>query len=114
MDGLDVVQPVGDPDFAPARPGLRSKSSNLSGFFALNDGLKDLMPLRRQRVLAFVQTVSTPYLDKRSHFDGQDLLEAGTAPDAGNGVVRDGWLNRLLQVMPGQPVKPPSPLGAKI
>ena len=101
MDGLDVVQPVGDANYAPARPGLRSKSSDLDGYFALNDGLGDLMPLWRKGELAFVHAVSTPYRDKISHFDGQDLLEAGTALDIGIGAARDGWLNRLLQVMPG-------------
>jgi len=101
MDGLDVVQPVGDANFAASRPDLRSKARDLNGFFALNDGLKDLMPLWRKGELAFVHAVSTPYRDKRSHFDGQDILEAGTAPGAGLGAPRDGWLNRLLQVMPG-------------
>ena len=101
MDGLDVVQPVGDPDYAIARPNLRSEAQDLDGYFALNNGLADLMPLWQSRELAFVHAVSTPYRDKRSHFDGQDLLEAGTAPDAGFAISRDGWLNRLLQVMPG-------------
>ena len=101
MDGLDVVQPVGDKDFASARPGLSGKSSDLDGFFALNEGLGDLKPLWKLGELGFVHAVSTPYRDKRSHFDGQDMLEAGTAGDVALGQARDGWLNRLLQVMPG-------------
>ncbi|MEE9429170.1 MAG: DUF1501 domain-containing protein [Paracoccaceae bacterium] len=101
MDGLDVVQPVGDPNYAIARPNLQSEAQDLDGYFALNNGLADLMPLWQSRELAFVHAVSTPYRDKRSHFDGQDLLEAGTTPDAGFAISRDGWLNRLLQVMPG-------------
>ena len=36
-----------------------------------------------------------------SHFDGQDLLEAGTGMDVAPGAARDGWLNRLLQAVPG-------------
>ncbi len=100
MDGLDVVQPRGDADFARSRPGLTGKAQDLDGFFALNEGLSDLMPLWRAGELGFVHAVSTPYRDKRSHFDGQDLLEAGTTMDA-LGRVRDGWLNRLLQAMPG-------------
>ena len=40
------------------------------------------MPLWRRGQLAVAQAVATPYRDKRSHFDGQDLLEAGVA-DAG-------------------------------
>jgi len=101
MDGLDIVQPVGDKAFAAARPDLRSKSSDLDGFFALNNGLGSLRPLWEKGELGFVHAVSTPYRDKRSHFDGQDLLEAGTAGQVGLGQARDGWLNRLLQVMPG-------------
>ena len=101
MDGLDVVQPRADKGFAVARPKLRAKADDLDGFFALNQGLKDLMPLWKKGELGFVHAVSTPYRDKRSHFDGQDMLEAGTASDVDLAAQRDGWLNRLLQVMPG-------------
>ncbi|HBS50881.1 MAG TPA: twin-arginine translocation pathway signal [Rhodobacteraceae bacterium] len=102
MDGLDVVQPYGDPGFAAARAawpsGPESGAADLDGFFALHPGLAPLLPLWRAEELGFVHAVSTPYRDKRSHFDGQDMLEAGTASLAG---VRDGWLNRLLQAVPG-------------
>jgi uncharacterized protein (DUF1501 family) len=100
MDGLDVVQPLGDRDFAPARPGLTA-GTDLDGFFALHPGLLGLMPLWQAGELGFVHATSTPYRDKRSHFDGQDLLEAGTGTDLAPGTQREGWLNRLLQVLPG-------------
>jgi uncharacterized protein (DUF1501 family) len=100
MDGLDVVRPVGDPDFAALRPTLAKGAAplNLEGFFGLHPALADLMPLWQRGELGFVQAVSTPYRDKRSHFDGQDLLEAGT--QTLQGAPRDGWLNRMLQEMP--------------
>lgn len=101
MDGLDVVQPLGDPDFAANRPGILVPGTDLDGFFALNDGLSGLAPLWRAGELAFVHATSTPYRDKRSHFDGQDLLEAGTGTDLATDSQRNGWLNRLLQVLPG-------------
>ena len=101
MDGLDVVQPRGDAGFGAARPGVLSPATDLDGFFALHDGLSGLLPLWQAGELAFVHATSTPYRDKRSHFDGQDLLEAGTGTDVAAGAQRDGWLNRLLQVMPG-------------
>jgi len=101
MDGLDVVQPWGAPEFA----GLRGKADgpdegayDLDGFFFLHPGLAPLIPLWAKGDLGFVHAVATPYRDKRSHFDGQDLLEAGTPSLAG---VRDGWLNRMLQSLPG-------------
>jgi uncharacterized protein (DUF1501 family) len=59
------------------------------------------MPMWQAGELAFAHAVSTPYRDKRSHFDGQDLLEAGTGMDVGIGAVRDGWLNRMLGQVPG-------------
>lgn len=100
MDGLDVVRPVGDPAFAALREKtLREPGLDLDGYFQLHPALADLMPLWRAGELGFVHAVSTPYRDKRSHFDGQDLLEAGT--DSLGGQVRDGWLNRMLQTMPG-------------
>jgi uncharacterized protein (DUF1501 family) len=101
MDGLDVVQPRGDMGLATARPGVLSGATDLDGFFALHDGLSELMPLWQAGELAFVHATSTPYRDKRSHFDGQDLLEAGTGTELAPAAQRDGWLNRLLTVLPG-------------
>ena len=102
MDGLDAIRPWGDPDFAAARPGLagaRDPALDLDGFFGLHPSLGDLMPLWRAGELAAVQAVSTPYRDRRSHFDGQDLLEAGGMTL--DGGMQDGWLNRMLQGVPG-------------
>ncbi|GHF40845.1 DUF1501 domain-containing protein [Seohaeicola zhoushanensis] len=102
MDGLDVVQPYGDPDYARARGALAGGPQNgaaeLDGFFSLHPALGTLMPLWAAGELGFVHAVSTPYREKRSHFDGQDILEAGTDT---LGAVRDGWLNRLLTRLPG-------------
>jgi uncharacterized protein (DUF1501 family) len=100
MDGLDVVRPMGDPAYAALRPGMElDQGVDLDGYFALHPALDALMPLWRAGELGFMHAVSTPYRDKRSHFDGQDLLEAGTQALAGG--ARDGWLNRMLQQMPG-------------
>lgn len=102
LDGLDAVRPYGDPAFAEWRPTLGTAKGelgpDLDGFFGLHPALGDLMPLWQAGDLAFTHAVSTPYRDKRSHFDGQDLLEAGTPSMAG---VRDGWLNRMLMQVPG-------------
>jgi len=102
MDGLDVVRPYGDANLHALRPGLgrgpEGGAHDLDGFYALHPALEPLLPLWQAGELGFVQAVSTPYRDKRSHFDGQDMLEAGTDTLAG---VRDGWLNRMLQAVPG-------------
>lgn len=105
MDGLDVFQPYGDPALRHLRRTLSAGpdkgAPDLDGFFALHPTLAPLMPLWRAGELAFAPAVSTPYRDKRSHFDGQDMLEAGTGTDIETRSQRDGWLNRLLQTMPG-------------
>lgn len=102
MDGLDVVQPYGAPEYHALRGDLaggpEAGAADLDGFFALHPALADLMPMWRAGELGFVHAVSTPYRDKRSHFDGQDILEAGTP---GLDGARDGWLNRLLAHLPG-------------
>ncbi len=102
MDGLDAVQPQGDRDYAALRPSLiRPDAIDLDGFFALHPALAGLSPLWGAGQLAFVQATATPYRNKRSHFAGQDMLEAGTGMEVAPDRVKDGWLNRLLQVMPG-------------
>lgn len=104
MDGLDVFQPYGDPALRELRRTLSVGPENgavdLDGYFALHPALDSLMPLWRAGELGFAPAVSTPYRDKRSHFDGQDMLEAGTGTDLDLRNQRDGWLNRLLQQMP--------------
>ncbi len=103
MDGLDVVRPYGEPDYARYRPTLSQDegAQDLDGFFALNSTLAPLMPLWQAKELAFVQAVSTPYRDKRSHFDGQDLLETGSNSRSGETTAgKTGWLNRALSLLP--------------
>ncbi|MBC6438247.1 MAG: DUF1501 domain-containing protein [Rhodobacteraceae bacterium] len=103
MDGLATIQPYGDPGFAGLRPehGPAFGDHDLDGFFALNNNLGNLMPLWQAGELAFAHAVSTPYRDRRSHFDGQDLLEAGLGNDHAGRRHNDGWLNRFLQTLPG-------------
>lgn len=105
MDGLDVVRPMGDPDYAALRPTLlkdAGASVPLDGFFALHPALAPLHPLWGAGEFAFAHAVALPYRGGRSHFVGQDALENGSGDL--NGAVspaRDGWLNRALGLIPG-------------
>ncbi|WP_134726797.1 DUF1501 domain-containing protein [Paracoccus luteus] len=105
MDGLDAVQPYGDRALRGLRRGIslgpQGGALDLDGFYALHPALAPLMPLWQAGELGFAQAVATPYRDKRSHFDGQDVLEAGTGNDLPIDAQKGGWLNRLLQQMPG-------------
>lgn len=117
MDGIDAFQPYGDRNLSALRStlslGPEHGATDLDGFFALHPGLSDLMPLWQAGQLAFAPAVSTPYRDKRSHFDGQTMLEAGTGSDLDLDAQQDGWLNRLLQVMPGQTSETAYSVGAE-
>ncbi len=96
MDGLNVVAPVSDPLYQKARPtlGLREDQVQpLDWQFGLHPAMSHVYPWYRQKELAFVHACSTPY-SKRSHFDGQKVLENGTN-DPLNG---SGWLNRLISI----------------
>ncbi|SDX32038.1 Uncharacterized conserved protein, DUF1501 family [Albimonas donghaensis] len=106
LDGLAAVEPYGDRDLAAMRPTLttagKKGSVDLDGRFAMHPALSPLAPLWGAGELSFVHAVSTPYRDKRSHFDGQDLLEnGGGRADGGMTSGRDGWLNRALGLLPG-------------
>lgn len=100
MDGLATVMPYGDPTYSALRGALPEGALDLDGYFALHPALGGLAPLWQAGQLGFGHAVSTPYRDKRSHFDGQDWLEAGIT-DMTNGMARDGWLNRALPVLGG-------------
>lgn len=97
MDGLDVVRPVGAPEFESYRKGLLEGTLQTGGFFGFHPKLEPLMPMWQDGDLSFIHATSTPYRDTRSHFDGQDMLETGGA----NGIENDGWLNRALAQIPG-------------
>lgn len=99
MDGLGVVPAYGDPDFNALGRRLDDAAFDLGGGFAMHGALAPLEPLWRAGELGFAHAVSIPYRDKRSHFDGQDLLEAGVAA-SGAPLPDDGWLNRLVQRLP--------------
>ncbi|MEM7546862.1 MAG: DUF1501 domain-containing protein [Pseudomonadota bacterium] len=97
MDGLGVFAPYGDRDFAALRPGIGGTPDDrlidLDGRFGVDRRLGALIPLWSAGELGIAHAVSTPYRGKRSHFDGQDLLEAGVE-DADR--TQNGWLNRAL------------------
>lgn len=100
MDGLDVLRPSGDPLLAGYRPTVSARlGEDLNGYFSLHPKLAGLLPMWQAGELGFVHAVSTPYRNKRSHFDGQDVLESGS--DHTGADTRDsGWVNRMLGYIP--------------
>lgn len=101
LDSLYLLQPYTDPLLKTYRPDLAldpaSGLIDLDGQFGLHGAAAELMPLWKSGELAFVNAVSTPYRDQRSHFDGQDILETGGAEASDENT---GWLNRALASIP--------------
>ncbi|TPG40599.1 DUF1501 domain-containing protein [Sphingomonas koreensis] len=97
-DGLDVLRPTGDPAFAALREGLIGDAvgTKLDAMFTLHPSLVEVGRMYGQGQALFVHAVASPYRD-RSHFDGQNVLETGGAQPY---AVRDGWLNRLVAMLP--------------
>lgn len=104
VDGLNVVVPYSEsayytakPTLAIPRPGEAGGALKLDRQFGLHPALSSLMPFWEKETLAFVQASGSPD-PNRSHFDAQDYMETGTP---GVKTTPDGWLNRLLGVLPG-------------
>ena len=106
VDGLSVVAPYGDRNYAASRgsialaaPGANDEGLvKLDSLFGLNPNLARLKPYWDQGSMAFVHASGSPDIT-RSHFDAQDYMESGTP---GRKSTPDGWMNRLLQTLPGE------------
>jgi len=102
LDGLAAVPPYAEPAYAQLRgslalpaPGTANGALDLDGTFALHPALSNLHAMYRAREALVLHAAATPYRE-RSHFDAQNVLEAGgTTPSAGGG----GWLNRALAAL---------------
>lgn len=105
IDGLNVAVPYSEqeyyelrPSIAIPRPGQTNGALDLDGHFGLNPVLAPLMPLWKERSLAFVHASGSPN-ESRSHFDAQAFMESGTP---GVRTTPDGWMNRVLAQLPGK------------
>ncbi len=102
LDGLSAVPPLGDPSYEGLREGIALRRDGdmpalpLDGFFFLHPAMPNLARLYGANQAAILHAAATGYR-QRSHFDGQDVLESG---QPGPGQTADGWLNRLLGVLP--------------
>ncbi|WP_294300295.1 DUF1501 domain-containing protein [uncultured Sphingomonas sp.] len=96
-DGLGTLVPYADPAYAAVRGALADgQHQKLDGMFGLHPMLAQSAAMYGSGEALFAHAVASPYRD-RSHFDGQNVLETGGAQAY---AVKDGWLNRLLTVLP--------------
>lgn len=112
-DGLNLVPPFGDKNYAKLRPRLAMKAPNdgapeercldLDGSFGLHPRMAAFHGLFKAGELAIVEAVGNP-ANNRSHFTQQDIWETARIDAA---LDAEGWLNRHLQSTNG-----PGPLRA--
>ncbi|HEY7769617.1 DUF1501 domain-containing protein [Longimicrobium sp.] len=101
FDGLAAVVPYGDPAYEGLRGPLAFQDGDLvplTPIFGLAPGLAPLREFWDRGEMVALHAIAIPYRT-RSHFDGQAILETGLDRPVGSS---DGWLNRLLQIMPGE------------
>jgi uncharacterized protein (DUF1501 family) len=109
MDGLSVVAPLGDPDYASLRgnlalgtPAAPNGALKLDDKFWLHPALAPLHPLYAQGQMTIVHAMASPYRE-RSHFDGQNVIETGMVRPGATG--QGGWLNRTLAALGGPGIR---------
>jgi len=101
FDGLAAVVPYGDAGYRALRGTLAFDDTDLvelDDTFGLAPGLAPLQEFWDRDELVVLHAMAIPFRT-RSHFDGQAILETGLDRPVGSS---DGWLNRLLQTMPGE------------
>jgi uncharacterized protein (DUF1501 family) len=111
LDGLAAVPPYAEPAYAALRgslalpsPGTQDGVLDLDGTFGLHPALANLHAMYRAREALVLHAAATPYRE-RSHFDAQNVLEAGgVSPSASGG----GWLNRALKSLDAGGDAPPA------
>lgn len=102
-DGLTLVPPYGDPQYAVLRPTLAiappggaNGAVDLNGYFGLAPAMSPLLTPYVNGHLLVVQ--ATGLTDgTRSHFDAQRFMELGKAQDP---TISTGWLGRHIATAP--------------
>ena len=109
MDGLTAVPPIGDPDLLRMRASMTPTDYlPLNKFFGLHPSLANYAALMARNEATVIHATSFPYI-KRSHFEGQNLMEGGgLSPFA----EKTGWLGRALELakLPGRALSLDMPL----
>jgi uncharacterized protein (DUF1501 family) len=109
MDGLTAIPPFGDPDLLRMRKIITPENYlKLNSFFGLHPSFRVLAGLFANNQASVVHATSIPYL-KRSHFEGQNMMEGGGLSPFSE---KTGWLGRALDLAntPGRALSLDMPL----
>ena len=93
MDGLAAVPPIGDKQLNNQRDTLISNNPiRVDNFFSVHSSLSYFAELVLKGEASIVHATSLPYV-KRSHFEGQNVMESGNLKPFSDTT---GWLGRAL------------------
>lgn len=93
LDGLAALAPVAERRYGELRGDLALEGGlPAPGPFVFHPAMPTLAGLFASGQALAAHAIATDYRE-RSHFDGQDRLEAATP------AIRDGWMNRALTLM---------------
>ena len=109
MDGLTAVPPFGDPNLLKMRKNLTSNNFlKLNSFFGLHPSFQYFGGLMAKNNASIVHATNFPYT-KRSHFEGQNLMQGGGLSPFSETT---GWLGRSLDFarVPGRSLSLDMPL----
>ena len=109
MDGLTAVPPFGDSNLLKMRKGLTPDNYlKLNSFFGLHPSFQYFGGLMAKNNASIVHATNFPYT-KRSHFEGQNLMQGGGLNPFSE---TSGWLGRALDLArtPGRSMSLDMPL----
>ena len=109
MDGLAAVPPFGDQNLSKMRKNLVPENYlKLNSFFGLHPSFQYFSGLMAKNNASVVHATNFPY-KKRSHFEGQNLMEGGGLLPFSETT---GWLGRALDLakIPGRSMSLDMPL----
>ena len=95
MDGLCAVPPLGDRALRSARRDLLINDNlSLNPFFGLHPSLKSFGEMLANDEATVIHATAFPYT-KRSHFEGQNIVETGVVTPFSS---KTGWLGRAMEL----------------
>ena len=95
MDGLCAVPPLGDTALRSARRDLLINDNlSLNPFFGLHPSLKSFGEMLANDEATIIHATAFPYT-KRSHFEGQNIVETGVVTPFSS---KTGWLGRAMEL----------------
>ena len=95
MDGLCAVPPLGDKTLRSARRDLLIGGNlGLNPFFGLHPSFKNFGAMLAEDEATIIHATAFPYT-KRSHFEGQNIVETGMLTPFSS---KTGWLGRAMDL----------------